>query len=39
MRCEECMEWLATCPCCDVSFCPTCQRTKDEIEEEDELED
>lgn len=36
MRCEECMKYLASCPCCDLSFCPGCGRTEEEIEEEQE---
>ena len=33
-RCEDCMTWLVTCPCCDERFCPGCERTEAELEEE-----
>jgi hypothetical protein len=34
MKCPNCLEWLVKCPCCDEEFCPTCQLTKSELEEE-----
>ncbi|GKV55985.1 hypothetical protein NCCP2222_19320 [Sporosarcina sp. NCCP-2222] len=37
MRCEECMQYLVSCPnCCSESFCPSCGKTESEIEEEQE---
>lgn len=35
-KCPTCNTWLIMCPCCDVSFCPDCGSTEDELYEEEE---
>jgi phage terminase large subunit GpA-like protein len=36
MFCEDCKEWFVTCPCCDVSFCPRCDKMESDLENEHE---
>jgi len=33
-KCPNCNTWLVTCPFCDISFCPYCMATEDELAED-----
>jgi hypothetical protein len=35
-QCSDCLTWWVNCPCCDVSFCPSCGKLEDEEIEEGE---
>jgi hypothetical protein len=34
--CKECMEFFVRCPCCNMEFCPSCEKTERDEEDEEE---